>query len=371
MQALNILHVLRAPVGGLFRHVLDLARGQAALGHRVGIVADATTGAVRAEQALLDIAPRLALGVSRVAMSRHAGPRDFRAVAHVAARMRQTNADVVHGHGAKGGAYARLAAGGHTALRVYTPHGGSVHYSPKSPVGFAYLKVERMLLPRGNLYLFESEFAARKFGEVVGTPAVSRVVHNGVGPEEFEPVSPSADASDLVFLGEMRALKGVDTLIDAIAALHRDGRAVSATLIGDGPDKAAFMSRAAALGGLIQFKPPMPARQAFALGRILVVPSRAESLPYVVLEAAAAGKPLIATRVGGIPEIFGPLAQALLTPDDPAALARTIAGALDEPHTEMRLAQQLRERVAARFSLNAMVAGVMEAYAQARQTVAH
>ena len=51
--------------------------------------------------------------------------------------------------------------------------------------------------------------------------------------------------------------------------------------------------------------PPMPARQAFALGRVIVVPSRAEAMPYIVLEALAAGKPMIATAVGGIPEIFG------------------------------------------------------------------
>ena len=53
----------------------------------------------------------------------------------------------------------------------------------------------------------------------------------------------------------------------------------------------------------------MPARQALALGRVMVVPSRTESLPYIVLEAAAAGKPLIATKVGGIPEIYGPLVR--------------------------------------------------------------
>ena len=69
----------------------------------------------------------------------------------------------------------------------------------------------------------------------------------------------------------------------------------------------------------------MPARAAFALGRLLVAPSRAESLPYIILETAAAAVPLITTNVGGIPEIFGPQAGRLVPPGDAAALARAIA----------------------------------------------
>ena len=60
----------------------------------------------------------------------------------------------------------------------------------------------------------------------------------------------------------------------------------------------------------------MPVREAFKLGRMLVVPSRAESMPYVVLEAAGARVPMIATNVGGIPEIFGPFRDRLGPPDD-------------------------------------------------------
>ena len=94
----------------------------------------------------------------------------------------------------------------------------------------------------------------------------------------------------------------------------------------------------------------MPARQAFALGRVLVVPSRAESLPYVVLEAAAAGMPLIATRVGGIPEIFGPHAGRLVPPDDAAALAAAIAQALDGPDETAAAAAALARRASRRRS---------------------
>ena len=115
----------------------------------------------------------------------------------------------------------------------------------------------------------------------------------------------------------------------------------------------------------------MPARQAQALGTIMVVPSRAESLPYVVLEAAASGKPLITTKVGGIPEIYGPLTDNLVPPDDAAALARAIARALDRPRASgPKQHENLRERVAASFSVENMVDGVLEAYAAALENLA-
>src|SRR6478609_6508163 len=107
---LNILHVMRAPVGGLFRHVADLARGQSARGHRVGLIADRSTGGAQAEATLSTLASKLAHGVTRVPMSRHVGVSDFLAVRHVSQRARAVAADVIHGHGAKGGAYARLAS---------------------------------------------------------------------------------------------------------------------------------------------------------------------------------------------------------------------------------------------------------------------
>jgi glycosyl transferase family 4 len=108
-DVLNILHVLRAPVGGLFRHVCDLARGQAARGHRVGVVADAASGGDRADAALADLAPALALGLTRVPMTRNIGGGDLAAIRHVGQRATELGVDVLHGHGAKGGAYARLA----------------------------------------------------------------------------------------------------------------------------------------------------------------------------------------------------------------------------------------------------------------------
>ena len=78
-------------------------------------------------------------------------------------RIAESKADVVHGHGAKGGAYARLAFKPARALRAYTPHGGSLLFSSDTLAGRIYLGTERLLMPRGDLYLFESAYQRKHF----------------------------------------------------------------------------------------------------------------------------------------------------------------------------------------------------------------
>jgi glycosyltransferase involved in cell wall biosynthesis len=367
-SGLKILHVLRAPVGGLFRHVLDLARGQAQRGHRVGIVAGADGGA-QATEKLDQLAPPFALGVTRLPMQRQPGLADVAALRSVALKIKTVAPDVLHGHGAKGGAYARLAPAG-KSIRVYTPHGGSLHFSSRTPQGLLYGVAERLMMRRTDLCLFESAYAHQKFITRIGEPnSLVRVVHNGIGAEEFSTVEPAQDATDIVMIGELRHIKGVDVLIEAIDLLAQRGRKITATIVGEGPDRTALqgLARQRGLSDAVRFAGYQPAREAFALGRLLVVASRAESLPYVVLEAAAAGVPMIATNVGGIPEIFGPDA-GLLPPGDPVRLADAIVSALDDPGGASAQANRLRERARTRFSRDAMVDQVLAAYGDAMRT---
>jgi glycosyltransferase involved in cell wall biosynthesis len=383
-EPLNILHVLRAPVGGLFRHVTDLARGQAARGHRVGLIADRSTGGAQAEATLAALASKLTLGVTRVPMSRHVGASDFLAVRHVSQRAKAVAANVIHGHGAKGGAYARLgftpSPTDRKTIRVYTPHGGSLHFHWGSPTGLIYLNAERALMSRTELFLFESAYGRdvfkAKISDKIGEPPnLVRVVHNGVTDDEFQPIVVSQGATDLLFIGELRLLKGVDVLIAAIKQLAQEGRSierrkVTATIVGNGPDRAQFEREVAkrGLGEQVQFVGAKPARQAFSLGRLLIVPSRAESLPYIVLEAAAAGVPMIATQVGGIPEIFGPDVGALVAPGDPVALAQAISQAMQDRGARHSASLRLKTRLRALFSADAMTDAILAAY---REAIAH
>ena len=372
MTPLNILHVFRAPVGGLFRHALDLTREQVARGHRVGIIADSLTGGANAERIFAELAPSLALGLSRYPMRRHANPTDMLALAHVVGRVERANADVIHGHGAKGGAYARLAYRGRRAVRAYTPHGGSLLFGHETLAGKFYLATERLLMLRGDLFLFESGYSEQIFRRKIGDPkGLVRVVHNGVSQAEFAPIEVRSDATDLIFIGELRSVKGIDVLIDAVGILKRGGRKVTTTLVGSGPDREALEALVAksGLASDICFKGTMPAREALSLGRVMVVPSRAESLPYVVLETAAAGKPLITTKVGGVPEIYGPLSDGLVPPENAPALATAIAGTLDGATKAADTARELRDRVSAGFSVQTMVDGVLAGYRDAIESL--
>ena len=342
MAALSILHVFRAPVGGLFRHVLDLSRGQMARGHRVGMIADSLTGGPRAEDILQKLAPDLALGLSRYPMHRHAGPHDLLALAHVMARIAQAKADVVHGHGAKGGAFARLSFMSPRAVRAYTPHGGSLLFGHNTFAGKFYLTTERFLMLRGDLFLFESAYSADMFRRKIGNPrGLVRIAHNGVSPADFEPITWHGRHRPHVHR-RIAPVKGIDVLVDAIALMHARRPADHRDAGGRRPGarRTASPSRTS----WPWHRDPLHGGDAGApgetLGRLMVAPSRAESLPYVVLEAVAAGKPLVTTRVGGIPEIYGPMSDTLVQPLDPPTLARAILRALDHPAEAGGIAQK-------------------------------
>jgi glycosyltransferase involved in cell wall biosynthesis len=96
--------------------------------------------------------------------------------------------------------------------------------------------------------------------------------------------------------------------------------------------------------------------------RCVVVPSRAESFPYIVLEAAAAQMPLIATNVGGIPEIVGDVDMPLIPPGDVEALASQLRVFLANPKPFLERALALRERVAERFTVDAMTYDIVDFY---------
>ena len=374
-KPLRIIHCFRSPVGGIFRHVRDLAQAQAAAGHKVGIVCDSSTGGAHEERLFESVLPFLELGVRRTRMQRHIGPGDLASAWRTFKLVKELRPDVLHGHGAKGGVYARLFG---TLLRVfrsrvarvYSLHGGSLHYDEGTVVGRIFFALERLMERFTDHLLFVSDYERQTFSRKIGAPPIpNSLVYNGLRAEEFEPVARQANAADFLYIGMMRGLKGPDLFIDALALCEKNtGQEISAVMVGDGDQLPAFQAQVDRLGlaSRVQFLPPMPARQAFALARTIVVPSRAEAMPYIVLEALAAGMPMIATAVGGIPEIFVGR-EDLLVEAEASSIAGRMAEALADPvdfNTKMPPASELR----ARFGADVMATAVEKAYNDAMAT---
>jgi glycosyltransferase involved in cell wall biosynthesis len=368
---LKILHLFRSPVGGLFRHVRDLIQAQIDQGLSTGIVCDSFTGGEFANNMLEQLAPGCALGVHRLPMSRVLSLSDLTALYKVNKIFRTLMPDIIHGHGAKGGAFARMLARRHGAKSVYTPHGGSLHYKYASSAGFVYLGFERLLKKHTDGLIFESNYVAREYRNKVGcVQNPCRVIHNGLKESEFQPVTRHGDCKNFLFVGELRKLKGIEVLLKATNQLRKRHN-VSLLIVGTGPDAEEIKSliRDNGLELSVTLSPPVfPSVSAFSQAECLVIPSLAESLPYVALEAAAAEVPLIASDVGGISEITGTFRDYLVPPNDSEALANAMYSVLTDRDKARRISGHIQERVKNNFRLETMVEETLEFYDEVIKT---
>ncbi len=366
-KAIKVIHCFRSPVGGLFRHVRDLVNDQVKQGLQIGIICDSTTGGEHAVKTLEKLESSCSLGIHRLAMSRNLGFSDIQIFRKLAQIYDTTKPDIIHSHGGKGGAYGRLLTGKLNAKTIYTPHGGSLHYSLNSPAGIVYLSLEKLLKPFTDGLIFESQFSADTYSKKIGAfSCVHRVIHNGLKENEFAPVNNEKAEFDFVFVGELRKLKGLEVLLKAVLQLKTHHK-TNLLIVGAGPDEDLFKQQAHKMGidDLVTFLPPVfPATQGFSQARYIVIPSLAESFPYIVLEATAAKIPLLTTRVGGIAEIFGPYADNLIPANDPDALANAMQKMIKEPEETKKIAELLQIHVKSLFKTETMVNKTIEFYQQ-------
>ena len=370
----QILHILRAPLGGAFRHVCDLAGMQSARGLPVGLIVDNAEYGADSRRKLTELEAHCKLGVHRMPIPRSPSIRDIVSVRQILGQWRDRSPAVFHGHGAKGAAYARIIARLLGARSICTPHGGSLHYGFDSLSGAAFLSMERALKRFTGGMLFESRYALQQFEEKIGKVSFPhRIIYNGLHEAEFEPVDTESAAFDFLFIGEFRELKGIYTLLDAVQALRGDARSFRLLMAGSGPDEPALAERIdrANLGDIVTVSGPIhPARTAFAQARCLIAPSHKESMPYVVLEALAARMPIITTAVGGIPEIYGSMRELLLPAGDSHALSAAMAAFLDDPRHSTRAAAKLHGLARAHLSVDQMERHIAEFYADVIATPA-
>lgn len=197
-------------------------------------------------------------------------------------------------------------------------------------------------------------------------PARVAVIANGVDTALFHPAAARRRADELLFVGRLAVQKNVDALLQAAARLRDDGRHIRVRIIGDGDQRARLQALATRLGLTdVVFEGrcgPAEIMAAYARATVLVLPSTHEGMPLVLLEAMAAGTPVVASALPEIAEIGG---DTIVTVDVavPGALAAAIGQVLDDPPLRRRLSVAAAQRAGA-HAWPVVAASVEVLYAQ-------
>jgi glycosyltransferase involved in cell wall biosynthesis len=196
-----------------------------------------------------------------------------------------------------------------------------------------------------------------------------RLIPNGVDPSRFEGSFTPRPLRRVAMVANLRAEKGHDVLIDAapqILAAHPDAEFL---LAGDGPQRDALVERARRRGvaDRMQFLGQCRDVPAVLAGAdLFVLPSRSEALPNAVIEAMAAGLPVVASNVGGIPELItNQVSGILVAPGDPRALARAVIDVMEQPGCALQMGREARDLVTREFGFGRLVARVEQLYLSA------
>ncbi|OGK79645.1 MAG: hypothetical protein A2W08_04525 [Candidatus Rokubacteria bacterium RBG_16_73_20] len=299
----------------------------------------------------------------------------------LARRLRRWRPAIVQSHGARSNVYTRLAARlAGVPVVLSTVHNSLFDYEVSPARRRAYVAAERWTSALADRVVAVSAAVARDLVQRYGLPAAKVVVvRNGIDADAFVPCRPPAAARAELGLGpgdrpiglvaRMTEQKAHVDLLDALPAVLARVPALACVLIGDGPLRAAIEARARALGvaGRCRFTGARAdVADLVAALEIVVLPSRSEGLPFALLEAMALGKPVVATTVGGCPEVVEHGRTGLLTPPgDPPALADAILRLLECPGEARAMGEAGAARVRADFTLTRMVRELEAIYAAA------
>ncbi len=363
-MTLSVVQVIgNVAIGGAERHLLDLVQGLAALGIHVEVICPR-------QGPLTQQLARRGFDAHCIEMVRpwpgDEYALDQRAVQKLVSLLRKKRPDVVHSHLYPAHLHASFAAEevGIPGI-VYTAH--TIIVRP-GDVLLSYVTAARTIAV--------SRAVARLL-ERAGVPTERlEVIYNGVGSEHFEydleaqqRVRAALNPGTGPIIGTVSRLsleKGVDVLLQAVQQVMQVVSPLTVLIIGDGPQAANLQHFAnqLGLGETVHF---LGARTDIpVLNRLLdvfVLPSREEACPMALLEAMAAGRAVVATQVGGTPEVVTHAVDGLLVPpEDPSALARALLVMLEDSALRATLGAAAQRKVFTQFTREQMVDEMLSFY---------
>lgn len=275
---------------------------------------------------------------------------------------REIRPDILHVNSSKAGILGRVAAAAAgVPIRIFSVHGWAFR-TQRPP--WLFLLADRMVERLTTLTICVSS-RDRDDGIAKRTchPDRTIVILNGVPLNQDVPPRVASSEPAIVSVGRLKAPKDFLTFVRALALLDHPFRGV---IVGNGPDRHLIedeIDRLALRGKVELLGERRDAPELLRSADIFVLATRSESMPMSVLEAMAAGLPVVASEVGGLPEVVADEQTGLLVPPgDPAALASAIARLLEDPELRSALGARGLERARTTFSLERFRGDHLNAY---------
>ncbi len=373
---MNILLLIESAGAGAGRHVMDLAESLTAAGHSVHLIYNFERTDSMFRRRLANAPPSLR-GIVGLPMHHSPHPHDIHLIARLRAYVRRHGPfDILHCHSTKAGFIGRLGFWGAVAPIVYTPH-GPLTMCPSLAWGvrLALRGLEVGLSCRTWAIIAVSEQEADHLASLGISRRKLFVVPNGVGraarSEKLRSAARSRMAihGDQVVVGAVGRLerpKRVDLVLRAVSGLPCEVRPkIRVAVIGGGSLEPELRSLASSLdiAHLVTWVGEVEDAGSLMTGLdVCVLATDYEAMPYVLLEAAAAGVPLVATRVGGVENLVTDgLNGFLVERGDVSRMASCIASLVEQSDLRKRMADEALHSVS-RFSLENMAARTFDVY---------
>lgn len=303
--------------------------------------------------------------------------RDLLTLRRLTRRFQQARYDIVHTHTSKAGFLGRIAAErAGVPMVVHTPHGNIFHgyFSQVSTRMFVWM--ERHAARRTDRIIeLTSGGIAEHLAEGIGQREQYEVIFSGIDTHPFDAAMARRDATRAALgitpqellvggVGRLEPVKGFTYFVEAARLLAGAEPSARFVLAGHGALERDLRAQAAPLGDRFRFlglREDVP--DLMAALDVLVVPSINEGMGRVLLEAGAAGVPVVASRVGGIPDVVDDGETGLLTPPrDAAAVAAAVRELLEAPERRRLMGMTARAKVVPHYSLESMVARLEALY---------
>jgi glycosyltransferase involved in cell wall biosynthesis len=362
-------------MGGPALHVAYLTAGLAKRGYETTLVAGSLAPG---EDSMAFVADGLGVDVVRIdELHREISPaRDLVAAVRLARLIRKLRPHILHTHTAKAGAVGRaaalLAGNARPPVVVHTFHGHVLRGYFDPVRARAFRQLERTLArsttalvavsPQVRDDLVELDVApATRFAVVrLGIELDQRVAWGSNGRGETRRVLGIGEGPFTVgWIGRMTGIKRTNDVLLAFKLLRERGIDARLCLVGDGPDRDEVERRAHELGVMREtlfLGYQEQVASLFAAFDVFILPSANEGTPVTAIEALAAGKPVVATRVGGIPDVVRDGEDGFLVePGDVEALAERLAQLATDPELRERMGEAARSRVRERYSVERLV----------------